>query len=150
MTVCSGLMMPKSSAFLSPNLTCQLCHLLIGHISSPDPVVNVHLPLLGGDTSGLGVPDGVDTSGEVHLPGALQVAGHTDDGALGAVLGDQAGGDTPCMSACTKEHGPIFNLRGGENNNGTGILLNGSGNGGEGQSLGGLGGAGGEGTKLVE
>jgi hypothetical protein len=65
--------------------------------SSPDTVVNVNLPLVAGDAAGLGVVHGVDTSREVELTSGLLVAGDTDDGALGAVLGDETGRDTAAV-----------------------------------------------------
>lgn len=64
---------------------------------SPDTVVNVNLPLVAGDTAGLGVVHGVDASREMELTSGLLVAGDTDDGALGAVLGDEAGRDTAAV-----------------------------------------------------
>lgn len=43
--------------------------------SISDPVVDVNLPLTLGDTSGLGVVDGVDTSREVELSSSLLASG---------------------------------------------------------------------------
>lgn len=60
----------------------------------PDTVVDVDLPLLGGNATGLGVVHGVDASGQVELSGGLLVSGNTDDGALGSELGQQSSGDT--------------------------------------------------------
>ena len=99
-----------------------------------DTVVDVDLPLLGRDTAGLGVENGVDTARKVHLAGGSGVAGNTDDGALGAVLGDEAGRDT----------------RGREDDDGTGVLLNRGGDGRESEGLRGLGRAGSELAELVE
>lgn len=43
--------------------------------NSPDTVVNVSLPLSGGDSTWLWVEDGVDTTVEMALPGGLGVTG---------------------------------------------------------------------------
>ena len=58
----------------------------------------------------------------------------TDDRALRSVLGDESSRNTT----------------GGEDDDGTSVLLDGSGNSGEGKSLSGLGGSGSEGPELVE
>lgn len=44
----------------------------------PDSVVDVNLPLVGRDASGLGVVDGVNTSREVELSGGLLISGDWD------------------------------------------------------------------------
>jgi hypothetical protein len=43
--------------------------------SVSDSVVDVNLPLTLGNTSGLGVVDGVNTSGKVELSGSLLASG---------------------------------------------------------------------------
>lgn len=43
--------------------------------TEPDTVVDVDLPLVALDAAGLGVPDRVDTTGEVQLARSLLVAG---------------------------------------------------------------------------
>ena len=43
--------------------------------AEPDTVVDVDLPLVALDAAGLGVPDRVDTTGEVQLARSLLVAG---------------------------------------------------------------------------
>lgn len=68
-----------------------------GAETKPDSVVDVDLPLLGGDAAGLGVVNGVDTSRQVELSGSLLVSGDADDGALGSVLGQEAGRDTAAL-----------------------------------------------------
>lgn len=103
MTVCSGLIMPKLSAFLSPNLFYQLYSQTQQRVNLPDTVVDVNLPLLGRDTTGLGVPNGVNTSGEVHLSSTLEVSGDTDNRALGSVFRDQSSGVSPKLSALLNE-----------------------------------------------
>lgn len=61
-----------------------------------------------------------DTTVQVRVAGGATVTGDHDDGAHGAVLGDEAGGAA----------------RGGEDEDGTGVLLEGSRDGGHGASLG--------------
>ena len=101
---------------------------------SPNTVIHVGLPVRRGHAAGLGVVHWVYTAGQVKLSRGLGVASDTDDGALRAVLGDIPGRVT----------------RGGEDDDGAGVLLHGGGNGGEGKGLGGGGGADGERPKLVE
>ena len=47
-----------------------------------DTVVDVDLPLVGRDSSRLGVVDRVDTAGEVELTGGLLASGHCLLGAI--------------------------------------------------------------------
>lgn len=100
MTVCSGLTMPRLSATRRPYLSAHMSARFqddTAEARSPDTVVDVNLPLVAGDAARLGVVHGVNTSREVELTSGLLVAGDTDDGALGAVLGDEAGRDTAAV-----------------------------------------------------
>jgi len=75
-----------------------------------------------------------DTTVKVRVAGSAGVARNHDDGADGSVLGDEAGGLTT----------------GGEDEDGTGVLLERGGDGGHGAGLGGRDGDGGESTELIE
>ena len=96
--------------------------------SEPDSVVDVGLPLGGVDPAGLGVVERVAASVEVDLSRRLLVSGDGEDGDLRSVLGDESGGVSG----------------GGEDEDGSGVLLHGGGDGGDGEGLGGLGRSGGE------
>lgn len=96
--------------------------------SESDSVVDVGLPLGSVDASGLGVVEGVASSVEVDLSRGLLVSGDGEDGHLGSVLGDESGGVSG----------------GGEDEDGSSVLLHGGGDGSDGEGLGGLSGSGGE------
>lgn len=148
MTVACGLMIPRLRALRRPNLWYQKPLLNI-QPNLPDTVVNVNLPLVGGDTSWLRVVNRVDTSRKVELTGGLLASGDcwldtaqqgrpkqhtTDNGTLRSVLGDKTGRVT----------------RGREDDDGTGVLLDSGSDGGESESLGSLGRSRSERTELVE
>lgn len=86
-----------------------------------DAVVDIRLPLVALDATGLGVEDGVAATVQVKLARGLLAASDGDDGDAGAVLGDEARG----LAAR------------GEDDDGTSVVLRGSGDGGNGNSLGG-------------
>lgn len=80
-----------------------------------DSVVDVGLPLLGGDASGLLVEEGVASSVEVDLSRGGGRSGDGEDGDLRSVLGKESGGRS----------------RGREDEDGSSVLLGGGGDGGD-------------------
>lgn len=151
MTVASGWTIDNCRAVLRPYLgkvssySRTSCH----ERNSPDPVVDVDLPLARGNTSRLGVVDGVDTSREMELSGGLLITSHcvsaftpctskaqltADDRARRSVLGDETSGDTT----------------GREDNDGSSVLLDSSRDCCHGEGLGGLGRSRSEGTELLK
>lgn len=88
----------------------------------------------GSSRAGFGVDEREASTIQVDLTSSLCIASNDDDGCFGAVLGEETGRVA----------------RGGENNDGTGLLLVSSADGRAGNGLGGFGGQSGQGTKFVE
>lgn len=89
------------------------------------------------------VVEGVYAAVQVRVSGGCSIAGDHDDGADGAVLGDQTGGITPGNQRISshRNHSADQDLRSRQYKDGTGILLERCGNSSHGAVLGGRDGA---------
>lgn len=104
-------------------------------VHSPlESLLDIVLPLGRVGGSSLLVDEGVDTSVQMGESGSSGVSGDHQNGTVGSVLGTQSGGGSGC----------------GEHNDGSGLLLERSRDGGDGNGLDGLSGSDGQGSHLVE
>ncbi len=102
---------------------------LDGVLDAPlQPLVDVLLPRDALEVGlGFGVEEGVDAAVEVGVAGGAGVARDHDDGADGAVFGDEAGGvaavgEKRVSEGWEREEGWLY-LPGGEDEDGAGVLL---------------------------